>query len=360
MTKGKDLPSYIHRRKRDGVLLFRKRAAGRIVEIRLETQFPEGAPIPFALHQERERLLAEPEPVAGGKDISAVLRGYRTNPKFTGLASRTRQDYDKHLAYFDEKLGKLSPRQIERHHVIAWREAWAKKHSPHFANYRARVLSIVMEHAKDMGLLTKSDENPAKGLKALKYDKSERREWPTEKVESFRAAHPYGTRERTCFELCLGTGQRIGDVLRMQWGHIRGAFISVRQSKGGKNMEIPMTEHLRAALAATPRNENALYILAKDMRKTKTPGPWAYRSASQAMRAAREAVGALDYDLHALRYTAGVELLLAGCDDDQIASITGQSLEMVRHYTRHVRQKARAEQAQKIREIGLANRTERK
>ena len=360
MTKGKDLPSYIHRRKRDGVLLFRKRSAGGILEVRLETQFPEGAPIPFALHQERERLLSRPMPVAGGKNVEAVLRHYKSHAKFRDLASRTRSDYDIHLSYFVDKLGHLAPSQIERHHVIAWRDVWAKKNSPHFANYRTRVLSIVLEHAKDMGLLKKSDENPAKGLRALKYERTERKEWPAEKVEDFRASYPYGTRERTCFELCLGTGQRIGDVLMMQWGHIRGGVISVKQGKTGKEMDIPMTEHLRAALAAADRHKGALFILAKDMSKTKVPGPWAYRSASQAMRKARKAVGALDFDLHALRYTAGVELLLAGCDDDQIASITGQSLDMVRHYTRHARQRARAEQAQKIREIGLANRTEQK
>ena len=94
------------------------------------------------------------------------------------------------------------------------------------------------------------------------------------------------------------------------------------------------------------------------MSKTETPGQWAYRSAAEAMREVRRAVGALDYDLHGLRYTAAVELLRAGCDDDLIAPVTGQSKRMVEHYTRHVRQKIRAEKAQKIREIGLANRTE--
>lgn len=358
MTKGKSLPSYIHRRKRDGVLLFRKRIAGKITEIRLETQFAEGDPVPFELHQERERLLAQPEPVAAGRHISAVVRHYKAHEKFKGLATRTRSDYDKHLGYFDEKLGHLSPKNIERHHVLSWRDAWAKKHSPHFANYRTRVLSIVFEHAKDMGLLTKSEENPAKGLKGLKYEGQERAEWPAEKVKAFRQAFPYGTRERTCFELCLGTGQRIGDVLRMQWGHVRGSSIAVQQGKTKKFLLVPMTAHLMAALAAAERPQSALFILSKDMTKTKVPGQWAYRSAADTMRKARKSVGAQDHDLHSLRYTAAAELLMAGCDDDLIASVTGQSRQMVEHYTRHVRQKVRAEKAQKIREIGLANKTE--
>lgn len=347
MTKGKALPSYIHRRKRDGVLLFRKRYGGKIVEIRLETQFPEGDPIPFALHQERERLLNAPAPVAPGKDIAAVLRHYIASDSYRSLKPRTRADYDRHLDYFREKLGHLHPRNIERHHVISWRDAWAKKETPHRANYRLRVLSIVLEHAKDMGLLGKGDENPAKGVKSVKYERQERQPWPETKVAAFRKAYPYGTRERTLFELCLGTGQRIGDVLKMQWGHISGDTITVRQGKTGARLEIPLTRHLAAALDATERR--SLFILTKDMTKTRRPGQWAYRSAADAMRAARSAIGAEDYDLHALRYTAAAELLMAGCSDDLIAAVTGQSLAMVRHYTRHVRQRVRAREAQERR-----------
>ena len=358
MTKGKDLPSYIHRRKRDGVLLFRKRYGGKIIEIRMETQFPEGDPIPFALHQERERLLRDPMPVAPGNDIAAVLRHYIASDSYRGLKPRTRADYDKHLDYFKAKLGHLHPQNIERHHVIAWRDAWAKKETPHRANYRLRVLSIVMEHAKDMGLLRKSDENPAKGVKSVKYDKQEREPWPDTKVAAFRKAYPYGNRQRLLFELLLGTGQRVGDVLKMQWGHISGDTITVRQGKTGKRLEIPLTPHLAAALEATERR--SLFILTKDVAKARRPGQWEYRGAADAMRAAREAVGAEDYDLHALRYTAASELLLAGCSDDLIASVTGQSLAMVRHYTRHVRQRVHAREAQKSRQNRLANRTEHK
>ncbi|MGR3823852.1 MAG: site-specific integrase [Salipiger marinus] len=347
MTKGKDLPSYIHRRKRDGVLLFRKRYAGKIVEVRLETQFAEGEPVPFALHQERERLLNAPAPVRGGRDVAAVIRAYRAAPKYRDLKRRTRDDYERHLPYFEQKLGHLAPRQIERHHVITWRDAWAKQSSPHFANYRLRVMSIVMEHAKDMGLLRKMEENPAKGIKALKYEKQDREPWPDTKIAAFRSAYAYGTRERTLFELLLGTGQRIGDVLRMQWGHISGDTILLRQGKTGTRLEIPVTQHLAAALAATERR--SLFILTKDMSKAKRPGQWEYRGAADAMRAARVAIGAEAYDLHGLRYTAASELLLAGCDDELIASVTGQSAAMVRHYTRHIRQRVRARQAQEKR-----------
>lgn len=91
-----------------------------------------------------------------------MLCSYRSDDKYRQLKSRSRNDYDKRLTYFHDKLGKLEPRKIERPHVLSWRNSWAKQHTPHFANYRTRVLSIVLDHAKDMGLLSKSDENPVK------------------------------------------------------------------------------------------------------------------------------------------------------------------------------------------------------
>ena len=59
--------------------------------------------------------------------------------------------------------------------------------------------------------------------------------------------------------------------------------------------------------------------------------------------------GTLDHDIHSWRYNAAYELLEAGCEDDLIAAVTGQSPAMVLHYTKKVRQKIRAVQAQQLR-----------
>ena len=57
----------------------------------------------------------------------------------------------------------------------------------------------------------------------------------------------------------------------------------------------------------------------------------------------------LAYDIHSWRYNAACELVEAGCGDDLVASVTGQSPAMVLHYTKKVRQKIRAIQAQQKR-----------
>ena len=337
MKRGQ-LPSYIVRNSR-GVLYFRKRPGP---WVRLETQFPEGQAVPFALHQERERLLHEPTPVPKGQTVADVIRHYNASEGYRKLAPRTKSDYDKRTVFWRDKIGHLRPRNIERRHVIGWLEANARKDGPHEANYRHRVLRIIMEHAIDMAHLP-SGANPAKGVKELKYEGKTREPWPAEKIKAFRDAYPRDSVERLILELCLGTGQRISDVLRMQWGDLDGDAIRVRQAKTGKRLHLPFTAELRATLAVTPRR--ALFIVPAD----KGAGQRSYFSAAHVMRQARQAIGAGAWDLHSLRYTAAAELLLAGCTDDEIAAVTGQSPEMVRHYTATTRQKVRAIKAQKDR-----------
>lgn len=335
----RDLPKYVYRTK--GVLYFAKRPRGGKPEwIKLETQFPEGADVPFALHQEVQRLLTEPVPVPTGRDFSAVIRHYMAT-RFQELKPRTRKDYRQHLEFFIEALGPNDPRHVERRHVIAWRDKWAKATTPHRANYRLRVLRIILEHAIDMGVLP-TNGNPAKGVSELKYEKTDREPWPQEKIDAFRKTAT--GRALLAFELCLGTGQRIGDVLAMKWGDVEGDGINVVQGKTGKKLWVPFTRALRAALSAT--DKRSVFILTNH----DATGPWSYRGASQAIRKVRESVGALDYDIHGLRYSAASELFLAGADIETIAAVTGQSAAMVRHYTRKVRQKAGALRAKEIRE----------
>lgn len=339
----RQLPPHIYRRSRDGTLFFKKRIGSKFRHVVLETQFPEGAEIPFSLHQERERLLSERTPVKPGRDMAAVVHHYMSDEKFRSKKPRTRTDYEKHLTYISGKLGHLAPKNIERRHVISWLRTWAEKETPHTANYRLRVLRIVLEHAIDMGLLS-TEGNAARGVSELKYEKRDRQPWPADRVRAFREEFAHKDRVRLLFELLVGTGQRIGDVLKMQWGDIDDGGIRVKQGKTGKKLWLPLTSDLRVSLDVAERMN--LTILTNQ----RGTGPWSYRGAHDAMMKARIRLNAVDYDIHALRYYTAVELCEAGCEDELIASVTGQSPEMVRHYTRAVRQKVHALQAQKARE----------
>lgn len=55
------------------------------------------------------------------------------------------------------------------------------------------------------------------------------------------------------FALSLGTGQRIGDVLRRKWEDTDGDGIKVKQGETAQVLSMPFTRHLRAAPKAARR-----------------------------------------------------------------------------------------------------------
>ena len=173
-------------------------------------------------------------------------------------------------------------------------------------------------------------DNPAKGVKALKAGPGHRT-WTEADIERFVA---YAEPDME-FALTLGlyTGQRVGDVLKMSWADFDGSAIRVVQSKTGEQLWIPAAKELRAALDARPRD--GVRIL--NMAPSKFHAHW---------RRAILAAGLDGLTFLGLRYTAAARLAEAGCDVQQIASITGhRSLAMLQKYTRGADQKRLASAA---------------
>ncbi|MFK7869849.1 MAG: tyrosine-type recombinase/integrase [Roseobacter sp.] len=276
--------------------------------------------------------------VISSRTFVALIKSYRASPRYRNLKPRTGLDYDKYLDFFASIMRDRNPARMQRKDVIRLRDTNAEK--AYFANYSLRVLRVLMEHCVDLGW---RDSNPARGVSELKTEKREREPWPQELLDAYRATCPIGTRERLVMELCVGTGQRIGDVLEMRWSHIEDGAVFVCQNKTKKELWVPILSELQAALDIASRH--SVFILTNERGTNR----WSYRGASAAVRAVRDRIGALDYDIHSWRYNAACELLEAGCSDDLIAAVTGQSPAMVQHYTKKVRQRIRAVRAQKMR-----------
>jgi integrase len=129
----------------------------------------------------------------------------------------------------------------------------------------------------------------------------------------------------------------------MRWSDTQEGGFVIRQNKTGKALWVPILPELQTALDASSRH--SVFILTNERGTNR----WSYRGASQAVRNVRERIGAVRYDIHSWRYNAACELAEAGCGDDLVASVTGQSPAMVQHYTKKVRQRIRAVTAQQMR-----------
>jgi integrase len=141
-----------------------------------------------------------------------------------------------------------------------------------------------MEHCDDLGW---TETNPARGVSELKTEKSEREPLPQELLETYRAACSLDTRERLVMELCVGTGQRIGDVLEMRWSDIKYGAVFVRQSKTKKKLWVPILSELLAALEAASRHH--AFILTNERGANRR----SCRGASAAVRKVRDQIGSL-------------------------------------------------------------------
>lgn len=330
----RQLPKYVYSIK--GRLYFRRGARGAATPMIVQD---DQSPAFWAEYARRLNGIA---PAPKGKTWKDLIVSYERSERWKKLAPRTKADYGKITAFIQIRMGHLEPAKMKRKDVIRLRDENAER--MRFANYLVQVVSILMEHARDIDMIGNETVNPAKGVDLLKSNREKREPWPDDKVKAFRAAYAYGTRERLIFELLIGTGQRIGDVLKMQWGHIKDGGIRVKQNKTGKLLWVPLTPHLRAALDVAPRRALTILTLMDGSK------PLSYRMAADEIMAARIAIGAEAHDIHSLRHTAASELATAGCTDELIAAVTGQSMQMVARYTATVRQKVRAIAAQKMRE----------
>ena len=281
------------------------------------------------------------------QNFSGLVDSYVRSQRYRKLAPSTAQDYDKALSYFKTSFGSLKPKEMKRSHIIQMRDS--NTHRFRFANYTIQVIRILFEHAMDLDWV---EYNPAKGVDLLVSDGPDRQPWPQHLIEAFRDAADHRT--LLMFELALSSGQRIQDVLDFRWSDLSSdGGISLVQNKTGKTLWVPLSSQALTLLGHTKKK--GMTIITTSARYGYRA--MTYRSAQQQIQLVREKIGAMDYDIHSLRYSAACELAMAGCTDEEIGAITGQTVQTVKHYTKSVRQKANALVAMKARERMLKQNT---
>lgn len=326
MTK-RHLPKYTYRKGRKGYIYFIR--GSQSVRMPDDPTSPDFAMLYAQLLN--NRIVAPAK-----KSMKGLIAKYMQSPRWENLKPNTQKSYRQSFRYLEEKIGQFDPGAIRRKHVIEMRDALAD--TPTTANRRVGALSVLMEHAINLDWI---ETNPAKGVENLKGKREKRQPWPENMIEAFRSAADPET--LLLFEMLLGTGQRIGDVLGMQWGHIEDGGITVKQGKTGTRLYIPFTERLSAILANQPRR--GLYIVSQANGK-----PPSYNLAWRWIMDVRKEIGAEAWDIHSLRHTAASELAALGLSDEHIMAITGHASHgMVRLYAGPAAQKARAKEAQKAR-----------
>lgn len=332
MTK-QSLPKYVYADR--GYVRFIRRARGQSVMMKEEPGTPE-----FWDHY--NLLLKGREPAPVKRNFEALILSYYESEGFKKLKPRTKRDYQKYIGHIRTIWGAKDPTKIETHHIYQLHRANAEHWRQ--ANYLVQVMVVLMNHARLIGFLKKEHGNPAKGIPLFKQEGDGWVPWPDDVRAEFESlASP---RARLVYELCIGTGQRIGDIVKMRWNHIKDGAWDFTQGKTDKPLWIPFTDRLNAYLATVEKKGLTVItddkgrpvryeVVAKDMRKVK---------------AEMQHPDAMTYVTHGLRKNATIELYQAGNDDELVKAVTGHSgAEMLKKYGGQIRQKELATRAQEAR-----------
>ena len=266
--------------------------------------------------------------------IAKLIDSYQASPEWTGLAQKTRVEWERYLQRIGERWGHLEARGIEPKHVLALRDTFAA--TPASANNMLRALSSMLSWSVPRGWRS---DNPCDHVKKLKG--GDYAPWTRREIEHFR-------KHARSDLWCAAAARALHGPAAGRRAHHAPQRHPRRRDPGateqdGEDTGIPLHPELRAILAGMPRQ--SLHILTNTLAK-----PWTQDGfkASWQAEMGRRIFGPLRRRrrvFHGLRKSAVVFLFECGCTDAEVASITGQSRQMLEHYSREVNQRKLARAA---------------
>ena len=200
---------------------------------------------------------------------------------------------------------------------------------PGMGNLTRAVMRRVMQFAVKQ---KRRKDNPMLGLEAFKV--GEHHTWTDAELKRFEDKWRLGTRQRLAYALLLYTGQRVGDVAKMNRADISEGMIYVVQQKTGAKVWIPIAPELTSAMKAFPAKGLTLIGDANGR-------PIKRAALSALMRLAiKQAELPPRCVAHGLRKAAMRRLAEADATEKQIAAVSGhKTLKEVERYTRAADQK---------------------
>ncbi|WP_236728782.1 tyrosine-type recombinase/integrase [Methylobacterium sp. WSM2598] len=274
-----------------------------------------------------------------GDTFNGLIREYTASLEFTDkLSTSTQREYRRMLAKAEPEFGDM-PREVlndpaVRGDFLDWRAKVARASGEREADNRLSVISAMLTWARENGRL---HVNHIQGFKRLYHADRSEIVWLPEHIDAFMRVAPIELQRALI--MALHTGQRQGDLLVLPWSAYDGTAITLRQGKSARGgrvaplVTIPCTKALRRMLDGMQR-VSPLILTTKTgraLQKRYFARLWEQATADAGLN--RITLPGLaepvSLHFHDLRGTAVTMLSEAGCQPQQIATITGHSLKTV-------------------------------
>jgi enterobacteria phage integrase len=270
--------------------------------------------------------------------FASVIHAYRLSPRYLKLRPRSRVSYDYGLLIAERsEIGRTPVGILEPPLMAAFLDTFADR--PTTQRNILKAFRVLDKWAYGRGLLP--------NLLTVGYDapggSGHHKAWPDEMI-ALAETHARADLSRAV-TLGINTGQRVSDLVRMQWQHIRDrngiVGIDVKQQKTNRELWIPLTRELIDALRTWDRSLG--YLITKPTgepyRSQQLSETWNYERAHNPALAPLLAAG---LTFHGLRASAVGRLLRAGNKAENIADFVGMGMHTVAIYCKGFTQEERA------------------
>jgi integrase len=259
--------------------------------------------------------------------LQTLFDEFKRSSEYTTKSEKTRRGYDRYIkaasAYEIKPNRKMADLPLDaiqdpsaRGIFKGWRDTMADK--PRTADYAWVTLARVLSVAKDNGRIKVNVCE--RGGRLYTADRAEKI-WTADDIAAMSgASEPL----RMALIMALWTGQRQGDLLRVPWSAYDGKRIKIRQGKTGARVTIPVGAVLKEALDQAALDKKGPQILTNSRGRA-----WTEDGFRASWGKACNEADIDDLTVHDLRGTAVTRLALAGCNNSQIAAITGHALKDV-------------------------------
>lgn len=260
---------------------------------------------------------AERRPKGDHNFLYGLITRYLASTEFENdLAPRTKRDRRKYLDIARADLGRLELRALEargaRHMLIKWRDRFSQ--TPKTADELLGSLSIVLQWAANRGEIR---DNPLRDFPRLYHSNRAEIIWTADDLAKLK---PHCALELDhAVPLALLTGLRSGDLIKLSWASVGEHAIQWQTSKSRRRttVTIPILDDLRALLAEIPRVASVTILNSARKR------PWKENGLASAFGRAKTDAGIVGLRFHDLRGTAATNLLRAGLELGDVATILG-------------------------------------